>query len=67
MNPFWSNIFRKPGYESSLAYFLGTVPTFSALGRRDLAFLESLIHLRNYHPDENVFTEGDIGSTANLF
>ena len=62
MNPFWSNIFRKPGYEGTLAYFLGTVPIFSDLGRRDLAFLETLVHLRNYRPGEIVFAEGDIGS-----
>lgn len=62
MNPLWSNIFRKPGYEGTLAYFLGTVPTFATLGRRDLSFLESLVHLRNYHPGETVFGEGDIGS-----
>lgn len=62
MDPFWSNIFRKPGYEDSLAYFLGTVPIFSGLGRRDLTFLESLVHLRNYRSGEIVFSEGDIGS-----
>ena len=62
MNPFWSNNFRKPGYEGTLAYFLGTIPPFSALNRRELNFLETLIHLRNYHPDEAIFSEGDIGS-----
>ncbi len=62
MNPLWSNIFRKPGYEGTLAYFLGTIPTFATLGRRDLVFLESIIHLRNYNPGETVFSEGDIGS-----
>lgn len=62
MDPFWSNIFRKPGYEGTLAYFLGTVPIFSELGRRDLAFLETLVHVRHYRADETVFAEGDIGS-----
>lgn len=62
VNPFWSNIFRKPGYEGTLAYFLGTIPIFAELGRRDLAFLETLVHVRNYRPGETVFTEGDIGS-----
>ncbi len=62
MNPLWSNIFRKPGYEGTLAYFLGTVPIFATLGRRELCFLESLVHLRNYSTDESVFSEGDIGS-----
>ena len=62
MNPLWSNIFRKPGYEGTLAYFLGTVPTFATLGRRELSLLESLVHLRNYSSGETVFSEGDIGS-----
>jgi len=62
VNPFWSNIFRKPGYEGTLAYFLGKVPIFSDLGRRDLAFLETLVHVRNYRSGETIFSEGDIGS-----
>jgi CRP/FNR family cyclic AMP-dependent transcriptional regulator len=62
VDPFWSNIFRNPGYESNLAYFLGTVPIFTSLGRRELSFLETLVHLRNYHSGETVFTEADIGS-----
>lgn len=62
MNPFWSNIFRKPGYEGTLAYFIGTIPIFADLGRRDLAFLATLVHVRNYHNGESIFNEGDIGS-----
>lgn len=62
MNPFWSNIFRGTDSEDSLAYFLGTVPIFRKLNRRDLAFLETMVHVRNYQSDEIVFEEGDIGS-----
>ncbi|HKJ05541.1 MAG TPA: cyclic nucleotide-binding domain-containing protein [Geopsychrobacteraceae bacterium] len=62
MNPFWSNIFRSSGYEDSLAYFLGTIPIFDALKKKDLRLLESMVHVRNYQPDETVFHEGDIGS-----
>jgi CRP/FNR family transcriptional regulator, cyclic AMP receptor protein len=62
VNPFWSNIFRGAGDEDSLAYFLGTVPIFRKLNRRDLAFLETMVHVRNYRSDEIVFEEGDIGS-----
>ena len=62
MNPFWSNIFRSSGYEETLAYFLGTVPLFSKLKKRELSFLESIVHVRNYKSDEVVFEEGDIGS-----
>lgn len=62
MNPFWSNIFRKPGYEGTLAYFLGTIAIFSELRPGELKILENLVHLRNYDPGETVFAEGDIGS-----
>ena len=62
MNPFWSNIFRKPGYEGTLAYFLGTIAMFSELSPSELKILENLVHLRNYDLGETVFAEGDIGS-----
>lgn len=62
MNPFWSNIFRGGGYQDTLAYFLGTVPIFRKLNKRDLAFLETIVHVRNYRADEIVFEEGDVGS-----
>lgn len=62
MNPFWNNIFRGSGYEETLAYFLSTVPIFSKLKKRELSFLENIVHVRNYKADEIVFEEGDIGS-----
>lgn len=62
VNPFWSNIFRGSGYEETLAYFLGTVPIFNKLKKRELNFLESIVHVRNYKANETVFEEGDIGS-----
>ncbi len=62
MNPFWNNIFRSSGYEETLAFFLSTVPIFSKLEKRELSFLETIVHIRNYRAEENVFEEGDIGS-----
>lgn len=62
MNPFWSNIFRSSGYEQTLAYFLSTMPMFKKLDKRELAFLENIVHVRNYETDETIFSEGDIGS-----
>jgi len=62
VNPFWSNIFRSSGYEETLAYFLGTVPVFSKLNKRELSFLETIVYVRNYQADEIIFAEGDIGS-----
>lgn len=62
MNPLWSNIFRGKLEEESLAFFLGTVPIFADLGKRDCSLLESLVHSRSYKPQETVFLEGDPGS-----
>ncbi len=62
MNPFWNNIFRGSGYQDTLAYFLGTVPIFAKLNKRDLRFLETIVHERRYQANEIVFEEGDIGS-----
>lgn len=62
MNPLWSNFFRNKLEEESLAYFLGTVPIFSDLGKQDRVALESLVHIRSYRKNETVFEEGDPGS-----
>ena len=62
MNPFWSNIFRGSGYEQTLAYFLSSMPMFKNLEKRELTFLENIVHVRNYEANEMVFNEGDIGS-----
>ncbi len=62
MNPFWSNIFRSSGDEQTLAYFLSTMPMFKELDKRELAFLENVVHVRKYGVDEIIFSEGDIGS-----
>lgn len=62
MNPFWNNIFRSSGYEQTLVYFLSTLPMFQKLNKRELAFLEKIVHERKYDADETIFSEGDIGS-----
>ncbi len=62
MNPFWSNIFHDSSYELTLAYFLSNTPIFKQLEKRELVFLENIVHVRNYEVNETVFNEGDIGS-----
>lgn len=62
MHPLWDNIFRRKADEESIARFLNGVPVFAELRERDLVFLESLLHLRRYAPQEIVFAEGDPGS-----
>jgi len=62
VNPFWDNIFRSGRYEQSLAYFLSTIPMFKKLNKRELAFLENIVHIRNYETNEIIFSDADIGS-----
>jgi len=62
VNPLWSNIFRKKAEEDSLAHFLRNLAVFSDLGRRELNFLETLVHIRHYTSAETVFEEGDPGT-----
>ncbi len=62
MNPFWDNIFHSGRYKQSLPYFLSTIPIFKKLDKRELAFLENIVHVRNYETDEIIFSTGDIGS-----
>lgn len=62
MNPLWDNIFRRKTEEDSIARFLRSVPVFAELKERDFVYLESLVHLRRYTPQEIVFAEGDPGS-----
>ncbi|HMB15619.1 MAG TPA: cyclic nucleotide-binding domain-containing protein [Pelovirga sp.] len=61
-NPFWQNIFRNQADQQTLAYFLNQIPIFSKLSRRELKFLEKIVHIRNFSADEMVFSAGDIGS-----
>lgn len=62
MNPLWSNIFRKKAEEDSLAHFLRNLAIFSDLGRRELSFVETLVHPRHYAPAETIFEAGDPGT-----
>ncbi|MCD6526287.1 MAG: cyclic nucleotide-binding domain-containing protein [Desulfuromonas sp.] len=62
MNTLWNNIFRSKLDEETLGGFLAKVPVFTELEKRDLGYLENLIHVRNYRPQETVFEQGDPGS-----
>lgn len=62
MKPLWQNIFRSNDDDQSLSAFLTRCPAFDKLERRDVKILEKFIHIRNYHDEEMIFNEGDIGS-----
>ncbi len=59
---FWSNIFRRvEKTELSTRDVLKTVPIFSDLTKRELKYLERILHKRTYRADEVVFRENEPG------
>ena len=61
MNILWDNIFRRPDKEHDVRAALKANPLFADLGVRDLAFVESVVHVRRFHTGEEVFRQGEIG------
>ena len=62
MESLWSNIFHLKVNEETLAGFLEKVSLFCELEKKDLRYLEKIVHVRNYHADETIFEKDDPGS-----
>lgn len=60
MDSFWGNIFRQPDEESVFS-LLREIPLFDGLARGDLANVKSILHRREYDPDEVLFYQGNPG------
>lgn len=61
MNYLWENIFRKSRHNTDLATSLRENILFQDLSDRELKFLESVVHVRRYHPGEPIFQQGEVG------
>lgn len=59
MDSLWGNIFRSS--EDTVSALLRGIPLFSDLSRRELSAVESILHRREYDPDEVLFHQGDPG------
>ena len=61
-NSLWTYIFNKTkAEEEKLSEILHNVPIFDNLNKRDLAWIEKNIHVRNYNRNEIVFAEDEPG------
>ena len=60
MDSFWGNIFRGSDDESVYA-LLRAIPLFDGLSRGELADVESILHRREYAPDEVLFRQDNPG------
>jgi CRP-like cAMP-binding protein len=60
LDSFWGNIFRQSD-EESVYSLLREIPLFDGLSRGDLATVKSILHRREYDPDEVLFYQGNPG------
>ena len=62
MNTFtWSNLFRKDSREKSVLETLSQTHIFGNLSKRELGLVMQTIHVRDYAPGENIFSQGELG------
>lgn len=60
-NPVWSYIFNKSPAKEALSDVLTRVPIFDKLDRRDLRWIEQIIHVRHYNRNEIIFSNDEPG------
>lgn len=60
MDSLWGNIFRRTD-EESVYDLLRNIPLFDGLSRKELSAVESILHRREYDPDEVLFHQGNPG------
>lgn len=60
INALWDNIFRKDQVDPILRTLRQNV-LFQDLSRKELLFVKSIAHVRDYLPTEKVFSQGEIG------
>ena len=66
-NIFWSNIFRQPSSQlQTVADLWQKTPLFAAIPKKQISFLCSKMHIRQYAADEVIFRQGDQGAGAIL-
>ena len=66
-NVFWSNLFRKRESElETITELWQSTPLFEGIPLRHIHSLCAAMHLRDFKPDEVIFTQGDQGAGAIL-
>jgi CRP/FNR family transcriptional regulator, cyclic AMP receptor protein len=61
VNTLWDNIFKKAEFDRSVARILSENNLFKDLTKRELRFLENIVHERQYRKGEYIFQQGEIG------
>ena len=61
VNTLWDNIFKKAELERNVSRILGENNLFKDLTKRELRFVENIVHERHYRKGEYIFQQGEIG------
>ena len=57
----WNNFFRKNSDQTAMYKTLKQTPLFDNLSKKELSWLEQVIHVRHYENQEVIFSQDDIG------
>ena len=57
----WENILNKKDKENDVITFLKNTYLFKDLNSSEIKFLEQIIHIRDFRPNERIFKQGDPG------
>ncbi len=60
-NLIWENIFKKEAKEQSVSNVLGKNKIFNTLTKKELHFVEGLVHERHFRASEYIFRQGEVG------
>jgi CRP/FNR family cyclic AMP-dependent transcriptional regulator len=61
VNTLWDNIFKKAEFDRSVSRILSENNLFKDLTKRELRFVENIVHERQYRKGEFIFQQGEIG------
>ena len=61
MNYLWENIFKRLEREQDISSVLSNNILFRNLTKRELRFVENIIHIRKYRAGENIFRQNENG------
>lgn len=61
MNYIWENLFRRTDQDQDVLDALKNTYIFQALSRRELRFLQGMVHVRSFRSGEPIFRQGEVG------
>lgn len=61
MNYIWENLFRRTDQDQDVLETLKNTYIFQTLSRKELRFLQGMVHVRTFRSGEPIFQQGEVG------